>query len=120
MKGFVKIMKIGNLPVDFDNEGAEYIVNRKGAKVFMDESKQPILDLCEGSTVKTVLSVGFSKSQKPMATIKENNEAICYILPDWYLDWCKTCVEMAMSGMNLFPSDVKFTKHEDKYSADIL
>ena len=113
-------MKIGNLPIDFVSEEAEYIVNRKGAKVFKDESKQPILDLSEGSTVKTVLSVGFSKSKKPMATIKEENGVICYILPDWYLSWCQTCVKTAMSGINLFPSEVKFTKQNNEYFADIL
>ena len=120
MKANKKSLTIGSLPVDYVNEGAEYIVNRKGAKVFIDESKQPLLDLCEGSTIKTVLSVGLSKSLKPMATIRENNEKICYILPDWYFSWCQTCVAMAMSGMNPFPSDVEFVKHESKFSANIL
>ncbi len=110
------------MTTDFEkgNEEKGFIVNQKGAKVYMDESKQPVLILQEGSTTKTVLSVGFSKSQKPMATILESEGAICYILPNWYLEWCQTCVGMSMSGMNLFPSDVIFSKHGDKYSADIL
>lgn len=107
---------------NFENNNQEigFIVNHKGAKVYIDESKQPIINLQEGPNIKTVLSVGFSKSQKPMATIKENEGAICYILPVWYLEWCQTCVGMSMNGITLFPSDVVFTKHGDKYSVDIL
>ena len=111
---------IGALPVDNFNEDTDFIVDRRGAVVFKDESKQPVLQISEGSVVKTVLSVGFSGTQKPMATIQENEGVICYILPNWYLDWCKTCVGISMNGMNLFPSDVVFSLHNGKYSADIL
>lgn len=108
------------MKIDVVNGKTDFIVNRKGAKIFMDESKQPIIDFSEGSTIKTVLSVGFSKSHRPMATIKEGDEAVCYILPDWYLDWCESCIGLSMSGTNLFPSDVAFTKRGEKYFADIL
>lgn len=115
-----QIGMIGALPVDNVDKNADFIVNRKGAVVFKDESKQPVLDISEGSVIKTVLSVGFSGTHKPMVTIQEDNGAICYILPNWYLNWCQTCVSMSMNGMNLFPSDVVFSLNDGKYSADIL
>ena len=111
---------MGSLPVDKVDNDADFIVNRKGAVVFKDESKQPVLEIPEGSVTKTVLSVGLSDTHKPMVTIQEDDGAICYILPNWYLDWCQTCVGMAMNGMNLFPSDVVFSLNGGKYSADIL
>ena len=111
---------IGALPLDNIDKDADFIVNRRGAVVFKDESKQPVLEISEGSVTKTVLSVGFSGTHKPMVTIQENEGVICYILPNWYLDWCQTCVGMSINGMNPFPSDVVFSLHDGKYSADIL
>ena len=115
-----QIGTIGSLPVDKVDNDADFIVNRQGAVVFKDESKQPVLEISEGSVIKTVLSVGFSGTHKPMATIQEDDGVVCYILPNWYLDWCQTCVGMSMNGMNLFPSDVVFSLNDGKYSADIL
>ena len=111
---------IGALPVDIIDKDTDFIVNRRGAVVFKDESKQPVLEIPEGSVIKTVLSVGFSGMNKPMVTIQEDNGAVCYILPNWYLDWCQTCVGMSMNGINLFPSDVVFSLKDGKYFADIL
>lgn len=111
---------IGSLPVYKADTEADFIINQRGAVIFKDESKQPILEIPEGSITKTVLSVGVSKTRKPIATIQENNGPVCYILPNWYLDWCQTCVGMAMNGINLFPSDVVFSLNDGKYSADIL
>lgn len=111
---------IGALPVYDVDKNADFIINKKGTVVFNDESKQPALEIPEGSITKTVLSVGVSKTLKPMVTIQEKDGAICYILPNWYFNWCQTCVVMATNGMNVFPSDVKFSFINGKYSADIL
>lgn len=97
-----------------------YIVNDSGAKVFTDISKQPKLVLCDGSTVKTVLSVGLIGAQTPVANIRENDEVVCYILPDWFEDWCYTCMGMASLGVDMFPADVKFEKHGNEYAVNIL
>ena len=111
---------IGALPVDNIDKDSDFFVNRRGAVVFKDESKQPVLKIPKGSITKTVLSVGFSGTHKPMATIQENDGAICYILPDWHLDWCQACVEMSMKGINVFPATVELSFNEGRYSADIL
>lgn len=99
---------------------ADFIVNSSGAVVFMDESKQPVLEIPDGSMTKKVLSVGFSQNHAPLVTVQEPEGPICYHLPDWYGDWCMNCVGMALSGVNFFPSDVRFSFINGKYSADIL
>lgn len=50
----------------------------------------------------------------------EDGGPICYLLPTQYTDWCGTCIGVSMQGLNLFPCKVKFTKHGNKYFADIL
>ena len=108
-----------SLPVYKADENADFIVNKMGAVVYMDESKQPILEIPEGSITKRVLSVGFSHKHTHLATIQETEGAICYRLPDWYEDWCMYCVYLAKSGEKIFPSDVVFSLIDGKYSADI-
>ena len=106
--------------IDILKEENEFFINRRGAVVFKDESKQPTLVLPEGDTIKDVLSVGLLKSGKPIANIQENDGVICYVLPSWYLNWCQMCVELSMSGTNLFPLKVMFSKTNGHYSVDIL
>lgn len=110
----------GSYDIDILKKENEFFINRRGAVVFKDDSKQPMLVLPEGDTIKNVLSVGFLKSGKPIANIQENDGVICYVLPSWYLDWCQLCVELSMSGTNLFPSKVMFSKTNGDYSVDIL
>lgn len=111
---------IGCLPAYKTDKNADFIVNSRGAVVFMDESKQPVLEIPDGSLIKHVLSVGFSKNKHPLATIQDNAGVICYVLPNEYESWCATCVAMSMQGMTAFPSDVEFSLINGKYSADIL
>ena len=86
----------------------------------MDESKQPFLEIPDGSITKKVLSVGFSPNHTPLVTIQETEGNICYRLPDWYEDWCTVCIYASTQGENLFPSDVVFSLVDGKYFADIL
>lgn len=97
-----------------------FVVNRKGAVVFLDNMRQPRLQLNEGLTTLHVLSVGVDKDNNAMATIDNADGPICYVLPNWYVDWCKTCAGMAMSGVNFFPANVVFGYINRHYSADIL
>lgn len=111
---------IGALPVSRPNGNSEFFVNERGAVMYYDESKQPVLEIPEGSITKGVLSVGLNNSRKPIATIQEPEGPVCYILPNWYAGWCQTCVGIAISGTNFFPADVIFAKENEHYSADIL
>lgn len=115
-----KSLKMGSLHVHKPEKDAKFIVNSRGAVVFMDESKQPVLEIPEGSITKRVLSVGVSPNNTPVITVQEGDGVICYLLPKLYESWCRTCVAMTMNGMDLFPSDVEFSFNHGKYAADIL
>lgn len=109
------------LPIDLiDKNNDEYFLNRRGAKVYFDITKQPILQIAEGSQTETVLSVGMDKSGIPLITISNEDNPICYRLPEELSDWALTAIGMANMGENLFPSQVVFTKDKNRYFADIL
>lgn len=108
------------LPIDFIDENDEdYFLNRR-AKVYYDITKQPILQIVEGSQTEIVLSVGMDKSGVPLITISNENNPICYRLPEELSDWAYTVIGMANMGEDLFPSQVVFTKKKNRYFADIL
>ena len=103
-----------------DKNDKEYFLNRRGAKVYFDITKQPILQIAEGTQMEMVLSVGMDKSGVPLITISNENNPICYRLPKELSDWALTAIGMANMGENLFPSQVIFTKENNSYFADIL
>ena len=98
----------------------DYFYNQRGAKVYFDEEKQPILDIKEGSQSYMVLSAGFSKRSIPSVTIQELEKVVCYRLPEQLAEWTMSCVAFVNMGENLFPSKVIFSKNGDKYFADII
>lgn len=109
------------LPVTpFPSTDEDYFYNQRGAKVYYDEGKQPILDIKEGSQSYLVLNVGFLKESTPTVTIQKQDDAICYRLPEQLAEWTMSCVAFANMGENLFPSKVIFSKKGDKYFADII
>ena len=109
------------LPIDLiDKNDEAYFLNRRGAKVYFDITKQPILQIAEGSQKEMVLSVGMDKSGVPLITISNEDNPICYRLPEELGDWALTAIGMANMGENLFPSQVVFTKKKNRYFADIL
>ena len=103
-----------------DKNDDEYFLNRRGAKVYFDITKQPILQIAEGCQTEMVLSVGMDKSGIPLITISNDGNPICYRLPEELSDWALTAIGMANMGENLFPSQVVFTKEKNRYFADIL
>lgn len=109
------------LPIEpiADND-EDYFYNQKGAKVFKDIERQPMLPLDEGQNKYYVLSVGFSGNGSPLVTISENEEPVCYRLPGEYSEWAMTVVGMANMGENLFPEEVVFSLVADEYFVDIL
>ena len=93
-----------------------WFVNARGAKVYLDASKQPLLPLHDGENQYEVLSLGSGG----LVTICENGQAVCYRLPVEYAAWAGDCVALAHSGMNFFPGNVVFTVKDGKYFAAIL
>lgn len=109
------------LPIDFIDEADDaYFLNRRGAKVYYDITIQPVFQIAESSQTEMVLSVGMDKSGIPLITVSEENEPICYRLPEELSDWAYTVIGMANMGENLFPSQVVFYKKKNRYFADIL
>ena len=98
----------------------DYFLNQRGAKVYYDITKQPFLQIVEGSQTEMVLSVGMNKSGIPLITILNENNPICYRLPEELSNWAYMVIRIADMGENLFPSQVVFTRKKDRYFADIL
>lgn len=101
-------------------ETDEYSRNSRGARIYFDINKQPILKLKEGQNRLYILSVGNSKEGYPLATIADDPENICYRLPEQLEGWALTATGMAMMGENMFPAEVIITKIKDNYFANIL
>lgn len=108
------------LPIEPINKSDhEYFYNQKGAKVFFDVERQPILKI-DGIIETEVLSVGMSNTGQPLITIIKNGQPVCCKLPHELSEWAQTLIGFANLGENLFPTQVRFTKANDHYYADIL
>ena len=105
-------------PISITN--VDYFINQRGAKVFLDINKQPLLNIKEGKNIYCVLSVGFNKEMVPLVTISESGKVACYRLPADFLDWAIDVVGLANMGEKLFPAKVFFTKSGTEYCAEIL
>ena len=115
-----KIMR-NKLPIDpIVEDGKDYFYNQRGAKVYKDINKQPMLPLHSGQNEFYVLSVGFSQNRTPLVTISENDKPICYRLPNDYSDWTMTVAGVSSMGERLFPSKVLFSLIGGRYLVDIL
>lgn len=115
-----KIMR-NKLPiVSVAKDDKDYFYNQRGAKVYKDINKQPILPLHSGQNEFYVLSVGFSQNRIPLVTILETEKPMCYRLPNEYSDWTMTVVGAANMGERLFPSKVLFSLIGGRYLVDIL
>lgn len=109
------------LPIDpISQTGDGFFLNRRGAKVFFDITRQPFLIIKDGSKKYMVLSVGVNNSGIPLITISEGEQVICYRLPEELSDWAYSVVGMANTGERIFPAQVIFSKISGRYYADIL
>ena len=101
----------------------DWFENHRGAKIYYDVNRHPILPIKNGLQKFEVLSVGVcinGLSLTPMITIQENDTPVCYRLPIELSDWAYTVVGFADKGLTLFPAQVIFSKEDGQYFADIL
>jgi len=98
----------------------DYCDNQQGAKVYFDIRKQPLLYINDNGICYEILSVGFAKEFVPVVTVKQNETAFCYRLPNELTEWATSCVAFANAGTNMFPAKVVFAKSKNRISADIL
>lgn len=109
------------LPIEsIPPEVKEYFFNSKGGKVYYDVQRQPLLKLKNGVCKCNVLSVGINKEGVPLVTIVENEEAVCYRLPEELSEWAMTVIGFGTRGTNLFPAEVVSSKYNGKFYANIL
>ena len=115
-----RIMR-NKLPLDpLPDDGKDFFCNQRGAKVYKDIDKQPMLPLYEGQNKYYVWSVGFAKNGVPLVTISDNDKLICYRLPNEYKEWAMATVGLANRGENYFPEEVLFSLIDGRYYVDIL
>lgn len=108
-----------NFPIDFViDDGKDYVINRQGAKVYLDASKHSYLSIEEGNNIYNVLSVGFTRDGISVITVSEVGKSYCYRLPAEYNDWVLQYVGLANLGFSFFPTYVNFTKDDSNYYAD--
>lgn len=109
------------LPVEpVKDQEKDFFRNRRGAKVYHDVDRQPILELTKGKNAFVVLSVGIAKGGIPLVTVEASPENLCYRLPVQLWEWAITLVSLANAGEDLFPAEVIFTKAENRIYADII
>lgn len=106
---------------------ADFIVNKAGAKVYLDANKHELLAIPvlkndeERGVIHHVLSVGIGKQGIPTVTIKNpNKKALVYRLPPELQGWVQSSTGMAMQGLNPFPSSVEFGKTDGTIYAHFL
>ncbi len=109
------------LPMDpVDRTSKDYFLNQRGAKVYFDINKQPLLEITKDLIVCDVLAVGCNHEMIPLITIAEADNVKCYRLPNELSEWAMTIIGFANMGENLFPSKVVFSRIKDRLYADIL
>jgi hypothetical protein len=106
---------------------ADYVVNKAGAKIYSDISKHRALPMptlltqqVEG-VVYEVLSVGMhGGTRTPIATVKEGDKAVAYVLPIELNGWVENMMLLSMDGVKMFPEKVEFGILNGRPYAEIL
>lgn len=107
---------------------ADFVVNRAGAKIYMDVSKHEVLkipvlmnDKTKG-VVHEVLSVGVVGAQRALiATIKKSNKnVVAYRLPEELRGWAEHSMGMSAMGVKFFPTKVEFGILNGRTYAEVL
>lgn len=107
----------------------EYIINKQGAKIYIDVNKHEILSIPkiksnkEQGAIYEVLSVGMLGMNTPIVTVKEKGQAVAYRLPQQYVEWVTSSLMMAKElNVSMFPEKVEFgcIEKENYYYAEIL
>jgi hypothetical protein len=116
--------KVGELDLVTVSSTDEFLINRRGGKVYLDIEKHSYLDIPNSISGKTyeVLSVGtHQQSNKPIATVKIGDLIQVYRLPDDLGGWVQDLAAQSIMGIKLLPSKVQFgTRDSGEHYAEIL
>lgn len=111
------------LPITSITEENGIYYNKRGAICYLDWTKHDFLEIpnTESGKVYNVLSVGFfGKMEQANITVEDNSQVKCYLLPLELLNWAINCVSFSNSGINVFPSQVKFGVINNQYYVEII
>lgn len=95
-------------------------INKWGAKVYADATKQPGLEIENGMRECEVVNAGFDARGIPTVTILEDGEYNCYRIPEELFEWSMILVEYKNRGQAILPAKVRFSKKDGRWDADIL
>ena len=110
--------KLPREDIRLDNEGC--FINKWGAKVYADATKQPGLEIENGMRECEVVNAGFDAKGIPTVTIYEDGEYNCYRIPEQLGEWAMTLVAYKNRGQAVLPAMVRFAKQGGRWYADIL
>lgn len=110
--------KLSREIIELDDEGC--FINRWGAKVYADATKQPGLIIENGKRECVVFNAGFDRRGIPTITIKEDGKYRCYRIPEQLGEWAMNLVAFKNMGQEVLPARVRFTKQGSKWNADII
>ena len=110
--------KLSRENIELDDEG--YFINRWGAKVYADATKQPGLIIENGKRECVVFNAGFDRRGIPTITIKEDGEYRCYRIPDELGEWALNLVALKNIGQEILPAKVVFYLKDCKWNAEII
>lgn len=110
------------LPIVPAEISENYFLNSRGAKEYFDQSKRTAMELREGQEKSFyVLSVGIMFSiGVPTMTVQTNDGPISIDLPIEYYQWAFDLIALANMGEKVLPATIVFSKHKDRYYADIV
>jgi hypothetical protein len=105
-----------------------FVVNNAGATIYSDINKHkllPILSLSshqKSRVIYEVLTVGMHwGGRTPIATVKEENNAVAYVLPTELHGWVENILLMGINGLRVpLPAKVEFGVLDGKPYAEIL
>ena len=89
----------------------KYVVNIAGATIYFDINMHKLLPIPEASKViYDVLTVGMHWGGKtPIATVKEGNNAVAYVLPAELHGWVENILFMSIKGLKVpLPAKIEF------------
>jgi hypothetical protein len=130
----LKMLKVPNciVVISLYKKGAikmeNYVVNNAGATIYCDINKHkllPILPLPSHQTSRViyeVLTVGMHwGGRTPIATVKDYNKVVAYILPSELHGWVENILLMSTNGLRVpLPAKVEFGVLGGRLYAEIL
>ena len=110
--------KLPKININLDDEGC--FINKWGAKVYADSTKQPELEIENGMRECKVVNAGLDAKGIPTVTIYEDGKYNCYRIPEQLSEWVMMLVAFMDIGQVVLPAMVRFIRQGGCWDAYIL